>query len=60
MNEFSPNWYWNQLECKIVRYEKKRIIIDRFGREVCNDAGVMRELSIAKFLMGVDCDGTEA
>ena len=59
MNKFSPNWYWYQLECKVVRYGKKRIIIDKYGREVCNDAGPERELSIAKFLMGIDYDGTE-
>lgn len=56
MQKFSPNWYWDQLGYRVVRYgyrtifdNQSRVVIDRSRYKSVNDY-YMLELSMARWL----------
>lgn len=54
MQEYSPNWYWQQLGFTVERNGRLRTVFDQHGNEVCRRASYETELGIGRWLY----DGT--
>lgn len=51
MQEYSPNWYWQQLGFTVERSGRIRTILDQHGGEVCRRASYETELGIGRWLL---------
>ena len=51
MQEFSPNWYWQQLGFTVERNGLLRTIRDQLGNEVCRRASYETEIGIGRWLL---------